>query len=162
MIAAQEDVAVKAIVHWKDDPRLSHETPPARGLTIRRAAASRVSLHRSEDLPRPFWSRAGERKACTIRLDIDPAAIEKAELHMTVWDGGRGDVEHPVTLNGHPVPVAGDGRHDVLHRRLPIDPRILVRGPNRIEVLSDTDHHGIEVLLPGPSIVVRSRVGEAR
>ena len=26
-----------------------------------------------------------------------------------------------------------------------------------LTVLSDTDHHGIEILLPGPALVVRSR-----
>ena len=39
--------------------------------------------------------------------------------------------------------------------RLPIDPAILRRGDNEIVVHSDTEHHGIEVLLPGPAIVVR-------
>jgi hypothetical protein len=37
---------------------------------------------------------------------------------------------------------------------------MLRKGPNRIELLSDTEPHGIEVLLPGPAIVVRSRKTE--
>ena len=45
----------------------------------------------------------------------------------------------------------------LLYRVVPLEPPILQRGPNRIELLSDTDHHGIEILLPGPALVVRSR-----
>jgi hypothetical protein len=41
------------------------------------------------------------------------------------------------------------------YRIVPLEPPILQRDP--IEFLSDTDHHGIEILLPGPALVVRSR-----
>jgi len=58
-------------------------------------------------------------------------------------------------LNGVPLVVAGNGRHDVLYQVLPLDPSILRKGENRFEVFSDTEHHGIEVLLPGPALMVR-------
>ncbi|MGC9328760.1 MAG: hypothetical protein ACP5I1_14085, partial [Candidatus Hinthialibacter sp.] len=80
-----------------------------------------------------------------------PQSIQQAELHVILWDGGKGNVENPFTLNGHPLPAAGRGAHDVLYRILPIDPSILKQGPNIIEALSDTEHHGIEILLPGPA-----------
>jgi hypothetical protein len=44
----------------------------------------------------------------------------------------------------------------VLYRQITVDPRVLVRGDNWVRVLSDTEHHGIEVLLPGPALVVRT------
>jgi hypothetical protein len=34
----------------------------------------------------------------------------------------------------------------------------LVKGVNVVRVLSNTEHHGIEVLLPGPALVIRSRL----
>jgi len=157
MLPAQKDVAVKATVHFKDHPEISYETPVLRGLRIPPRKQSRVRLYTSSDLPHPFWSRASRANECTILIDEDPEQIEKAELHVVIWDGGRGKVEHPFTFNGHPFPVAGKGHHDVLYRRLPVDPGILKQGPNRIVLLSDTDHHGIEVLLPGPAIIVRSK-----
>lgn len=116
-----------------------------------------VKLVPAAGLPRPFWSRAGQPKQCAILLDVEPQEIEQAELHVAVWDGGAGDAEHPVTLNGEPLSVAGSGHHDVLYRVLPIDPSLLRKGENTFKVLSDTDHHGIEVLLPGPALVVRLR-----
>ena len=65
-------------------------------------------------------------------------------LHVAIWDGGRGAVESPFTLNGHPLPVAGEGDHDVLYRQIVLAPTLLRRGENEIRVLSDTEHHGIE------------------
>ena len=63
------------------------------------------------------------------------------------------------TVNGRPVPVAGAGNHDVLYSRRELDPRLLERGTNRIKLRSDTEHHGIEVLMPGPALMVRRRTG---
>jgi hypothetical protein len=40
---------------------------------------------------------------------------------------------------------------------LPLEPGLLRQGSNRIELLSDTEHHGIEILPLGPAIVVRAR-----
>jgi hypothetical protein len=85
-------------------------------------------------------------------LPLDPRQIGQAELHLVIWDGGAGTVRDAFTLNGHPLPVAsGKSRHDVIYRQLPVDPKILKAGANQIELLADTEHHGIEVLLPGPA-----------
>jgi len=76
-------------------------------------------------------------------------------LHVIIWDGGCGNVENPFKLNGNPVSIVGEGRHDVIYRKIEIDPSFLRKGTNEISLLSDTEHHGIEVLLPGPALVVR-------
>ena len=73
----------------------------------------------------------------------------------TGW--GRGTIDDYFTLNGVPLTVAGEGQHDVIYSVVPVDPELLRTGANRIELLSDTHHHGIEVLLPGPALVVRFR-----
>ena len=83
--------------------------------------------------------------------------MERAQLHIVVWEGGRGNVEHPLTLNGSPVPTPDwGGRHDLLYTVIEIDPRAL-RADNEVAVFSDTEHHGIEVCLPGPALIVRTR-----
>jgi hypothetical protein len=53
--------------------------------------------------------------------------------------------------------VAEGDRHEVMYSRLPINPQTLRRGPNRLELRSDTDHHGIEIFLPGPALILRYR-----
>jgi hypothetical protein len=157
MLQEQQEMAVRAIVHFKDHPEFTYITPVIGGLYATKPKGTRVALYASRDLPAPFWSRANQKKTCTIDLDIDPARIERAELNVVVWDGGAGNVKDYFTLNGTPLAVAGDGKHDVLYRQISIDPKLLKRGANRIELLSDTEHHGIEILLPGPALMIRSK-----
>ncbi len=155
MLPEQTGMKVRALVSFRDQPQLLYITPVLSGLEVARRKGSAVSFSYAAELPEPFWSRAGNRKECAIDLTFEPREIERAELHVLVWDGGRGSVTKPFTLNGHPFAVTADGRHDVLYRVLAVDPAILKRGQNRIAVLSDTEHHGIEVLLPGPALAVR-------
>lgn len=155
MIPREKPIEARARIHFKNgDGTLVYETA---AVTVADAEPnSPVELVPASDLPRPFWSRAGEAKQCLLWLDVNPERIQQAELHVVIWDGGGGDVQHPVTLNGQPLAVAGSGKHDVLYRVLPISPNLLKRGDNTFKVLSDTEHHGIEVLLPGPALVVRA------
>jgi len=155
MLPTQDGMSVRAVVRFEGHPELLYRTPTTDGLATP-DHDSTVSAHHCADLPQPFWSRAGERRTCRIDLDVDPGEIEGADLHVVLWDGGRGSVDAPFTVNGEAVDVDGEGAHDVLYRIVPLDPSILQKGPNRIELLSDTDHHGIEILLPGPALVVRS------
>jgi hypothetical protein len=159
MLPTQDGMSVRALVRFEGHPELQYVTPTTDGLVITARPESRVSIHHCTDLPKPFWSRAGERRTCRIDLDVDPGEIERADLNVVLWDGGRGTIDAYFTLNGTPLEVAGEGAHDVLYRVVPLEPSILRRGSNRVELLSDTDHHGIEILLPGPALVVRRRGG---
>jgi hypothetical protein len=60
-------------------------------------------------------------------------------------------------LNGKPLKVTGKGEHNLIYSRVPIPPSMLRNGENTIELAADTEHHGVEILLPGPVLVVRSR-----
>ena len=157
MLPAQSDMAIRAIVHFNEPANLTFVTPPLGGLATPKRDGISVRVLAPKSLPEPFWSRAKRLKTCNIDLDVEPANIERAELHVAVWDGGAGTVQNYFTLNGRPLAVAGSGKHDTIYSRVPLEPSWLVHGENRIELLSDTEHHGIEVLLPGPAIVVRSR-----
>lgn len=157
MLPSQRDVGVRALVRFKGQTNLVYLTGITRGLQIPERPDRQVTLYSSHDLPRPFWSRASQKRECTIYLDVDPARIEHAELHVNTWTGGAGTVAEYFKLNGHHFPVAEGSRHELVYSRLPVPAGILRQGLNRIEVLSDTDHHGIEVLLPGPCLMVRSR-----
>jgi hypothetical protein len=155
LLPAQSSVEVRAYVYLKSHPNLIYETPATKGLAISHGEGSRVSLLVSEDIPKPFWSRVERLKECTIQLNVDPLDIEAAELHLVSWTGGA--VEDYFTLNGQTMPVAEGSGHEVIYSVIPVDPRILKSGANKIKLLSDTEHHGIEILLPGPALVIRSR-----
>jgi len=116
-----------------------------------------VRLYNPVDLPKPFWSRAGEQRETTLELDLAPDQIEAAVLCVKVWDGGEGSVANPFLLNEHPYSVtSGRATHDVVFTKTAVDPDHLKHGENRFTLLSDTEHHGIEVLLPGPCLKIKS------
>jgi hypothetical protein len=147
----------RAVVRFREQPRLVYETVATAPVTLPSKGRAAVKQFLCQEIPAPFTSRIKREKTCPIPVDVDPPAIERAELHVVVWDGGRGTVEDYFTLNGRALPVAGEARHDVIYSRVPLEPALLKRGPNFVRLLSDTEHHGIEVLLPGPAILVRYR-----
>ena len=157
MLKPQNGVKVKAEVHFKDQGSISYLTPETAGLKIPVHANTRIDRFRSHDLPVPFWSRANKLNTCTIVADVVPGKIDKAELHILIWDGGEGKVKDHFKFNGVPLQLAsGKSAHDVIYRIFEIDPSLVRAGENTIELLSDTEHHGIEVLLPGPELVIKS------
>jgi len=153
MVPDQAAAEVRAIVRFADPADLAYETAGAAvGLPARPAS---VTLHSVSEIDRPFWSRDNKVRKARIDLPMDPSEIERAQLHVAIWDGGSGGVQDHFTINGHAVPIAGEGHHDLLYRVVRIDPGILREGANEIRLLSSTKHHGIEVALPGPAFVVR-------
>lgn len=160
MLPSQNGVAVRAVVRFKGDTNLVFVTAATSGLVIVPKSGTEVVLFAPHDLPDHFWSRASQLKTCHIDLDKDPARIEAAELHVVAWTGGAGTVREYFKLNGVHYPVSEGNRHELVYSRLPVDPKELKRGLNRIELLSDTELHGIEIIYPGPGLVVRYRAGE--
>jgi len=158
MVPDQQEMKARAWVRFKGLQDVVYRTASVEGLRTPQRGA-RVRVMKATELPAPFWSRAGRKQQAAIELDVDPAEIEEARLQVVLWDGGAGTVKSPFKLNGHAVDVLGAGRHDVLWRDVKIDPRLLVKGKNVVELLSDTEHHGIEVLLPGPALLVRAAKG---
>ncbi len=55
--------------------------------------------------------------------------------------------------------AAGSSRTglDLIYSRLDIKPSMLKHGDNVVEVRSDTEQHGVEVMLPGPALFVRTK-----
>ena len=157
MIPAQKNVAVRALVRFKDAPGLVFVTAALTAMVIPDRSAANVALYYAHDLPMSFWSRDKNKKTCHIALDVDPSKIERAELCVVTWTGGPGEVKDYFTLNGKHFPIADGTKHLPQFNRLPVDPKLLKSGDNTLELLSDTEHHGIEVIYPGPALMVRYR-----
>lgn len=125
------------------------------GLTTPERATTDVRLVGVSNYNKSAWVRDGAEAERTMVLPIDPARIEWAALHLVLWDGGAGRVEHPFELNGQPIDVFHDDAHDTKYQVIEIEPHMLRRGANTFFVTSNTEHHGFEILLPGPTLVVR-------
>ena len=117
---------------------------------------NKVELYRCDTLPRPFWSRASRPVTAKINLPADLTDVESARLMVRVWDGGEGAVREHFKINGHPYSItSGRAIHDLVFTDVEVNVEHLEAGANTLALLSDTEHHGIEVLLPGPCILLR-------
>lgn len=148
-----EPVAIKALIEFKNGVFCWSETLDGLTFPLNR---KRVQIFYCNDIPRPFWSRAGQLKKAVIELPGDFSRIENVELHTRIWDGGEGEVQEPFKINGVPYRVTtGKAVHDIVYTVNNVDPKTLRPGSNEIELLSDTEHHGIEVCWPGPAIIIK-------
>lgn len=153
---AGRPLAVKAIVQFHKG-NLYYETPVLNDLFFPKKRQS-VKLYSCSEMPVPFWSRDKQLKEGNLILPDPLPKIDQIELWIKVWDGGEGEVEHPFKLNGHPYSVvSGRAVHDVLWTRVQVNPKHVTAGKNGFSLYSDTHHHGIEILLPGPCLIVRSK-----
>ncbi|HEY2251227.1 MAG TPA: PQQ-dependent sugar dehydrogenase [Planctomycetaceae bacterium] len=159
MLASQSHMAARAVVHFKTRADIVYLTPPLTGLAT--PPKDSVLRFAPAQLRKSFWSRVNRKQSCEIPLDAEPRDVAAAELRVVVWDGGADKIEAPLSWNGHPLTFHADARHDVRSLRLAVDPHWLQRGKNVFELISDTEHHGIEVLLPGPELFVRLKSREA-
>lgn len=158
MLPAQQGIEARALVGFREAENLRFRTQPTKNLVIVPRDDEAVQFFPSSDLPQPFWSRDDKIKECTIRLDVEPTDIVAAELHVVAWTGGPGEVNDYFTLNGKHYAIAEGDKHETLYSRVSVDPAILRRGENKIVLRSDTKHHGIEIMLPGPALLVRHKV----
>jgi hypothetical protein len=150
MVPDQKGMSVRAVVHFKDAADVTYVTAPADGLATPERKA-RVRLIYVDKMPDHFWSRANDKKTARLILDADPAEIERAQLHIVVWDGGRGNVANPLSLNGQGLPTPDwGGRHDLIYSAIDLKPSLLKKGDDTVLLQSDTAEHGIECCLPGP------------
>jgi hypothetical protein len=128
-------------------------TPPVTGLRLARKTTS-VRFCRPEGVPERFWVRADRRAASQVTVPSDPglASAVEAALFVRTWNGAG----EQLTVNGWAVPIGG-GDHVYALSRIPIPIERLRAGANTIEFHSVTEHHGVEILWPGPGLVVRYR-----
>ena len=152
---------IKLIARIQDTQGRWYVAEPVTGLTLRRDGES-VRQYRTGDVPPRFGVRNGQAKSCTITIPANhdlPTAVE-AGLHYRTWHGW--DKHHkPFQLNGLAHRHEGNNHHydyDVL----PIPIKSLRNGDNTFTISSETEHHMLEVLWPGPALTVRYRIGEPR
>lgn len=146
-------MAVKAVVSLKEG--FQYVTPVLEGLSFP-ADRNKVRMYKCARMPVPFWSRANNVKTADMDLPGDISGVEQARLMVKIWDGGEGTVKDHFKINGRSYPItSGRHIHDVVFTDVQVDISDLKDGENTITLLSDTEHHGIEVLLPGPCFVLR-------
>ena len=145
----QEPGAVRLIARVKSPGGLWTVTQPVTGLTLQRDRS--VTLVTPDNVPEHFGVRTGDERFCTFDLDSTDG-ITEAKLALRTWHGW--DEHHaPLRWNGHLFAIGGHDHHydtDLID----LDPTWLLDGENEFRIRSDTHHHMLEVLWPGPLLLV--------
>ncbi len=114
-----------------------------------------VKLFPARDVPTHFGVRVGQTKSCMIELPppLRLQAAREAVLALRTWHGWDGH-HSPLKLNGQALPIQGKNHHYDFDL-LPLPLTALEAGINRFTIHSNTEHHMLEVLWPGPAILGR-------
>ena len=146
-------MAIKALIQFKNGLFCWSEVVDGLSFPLNRPS---IKMYYCSKMPVPFWSRDNQLRVADIELPNYSQEIETAELWVKSWDGGAGNIENPFTINDLPYKIiAGNAPHDLVFTKNNVKPENLKHGTNEIRLLSDTEHHGIEICWPGPCLVVR-------
>ncbi|MGQ9662806.1 MAG: hypothetical protein ACUVWX_10805 [Kiritimatiellia bacterium] len=152
----QETGRIRLVARILDKSRMWFVTDEVTNLTLRRDKET-VTLYRDESLPPEFGVRVGQRKSCVILLpsDYDAQSVIEVGLHYRTWHGW--DKHHaPYRLNDYERPHEGNNHHYDYDVHL-IPPNVLKPGENIFTIYSQTEHHMLEVLWPGPALTIRRK-----
>ena len=129
-------------------------TQPVDDLTLRRDDTS-VRLYRATGVPEDFSVRVDETKECFFEIPESDAVkhATEAALHLRTWHGFDGHHD-PIRINDHSMPIDGKNHH-YDYDLLSFPAEALRQGKNTFTMHSTTEHHMLEVLWPGPALVVR-------
>ena len=158
----QEAGAVSLLARIRDTSGIWYVTDVVDSLTLQRPDSLSVRMHRATAVQERFWVRAGQTKHCYVNI-VDPAQGMEAILYHRTWNAGDdevagGSIEKPLRVNGHSYKCFGKNHFFALSG-VQIATGDLLPGPNKIAYTSNTVHHGIEILWPGPAMVVRYIAG---
>ncbi|MEM9643475.1 MAG: rhodanese-like domain-containing protein [Planctomycetota bacterium] len=134
-------------------------TEIAENLTLDRNDVS-VRLYKPKDVPEDFAVRVDETKSCWFDIPTTSSpdgpeltdAVEAA-IHLRTWHGATLP-HHPIRLNEYEFPAGGKDHH-YDYDLIELPPSSLRPGRNEFRIHSSTEHHMLEVLWPGPALVVR-------
>lgn len=152
----QEPRRVKLVARVQNGAGIWSVTPMVNDLTLARRNVS-VRLFKPEEVDTYLGVRDGEEKTIRFRLpETVVAAATSAKLPLRTWHGWDGHHE-PLRFNGNPMPIRGrDHFYDFDLLDVPV--KWLRSGDNSLIIRSQTDHHMLEVLWPGPALIIRSEV----
>lgn len=135
-------------------------TEPVERLTLQRTDTS-VQLYEAVNVPEDFDVRVDETKSCVLPIpgDHNLSNAVEAALHVRTWHGSTHE-HSPIRLNDFAFPASGKNHH-FDYDLVAVPTSCLMSGDNTFTIHSETEHHMLEVLWPGPALVVRYETSRA-
>ncbi|MEA2064328.1 MAG: Ig-like domain-containing protein [Gemmatimonadota bacterium] len=127
-------------------------TETVEGLSLVRDSVS-VRLYKAVSVPPRFWVRDNRRASCIIPIpEAEPLEMAtEAVIHFRTWNG----INEKFTLNDRWSCLIGGANHRYKYSRQGVPLTELATGDNKVSFYSVTEHHGVEILWPGPAVTIR-------
>lgn len=157
-IPDQEEGAIAIIARIKDKNDIWFVTDSVFNLSLKREAGKSVKMFTSRDLPIGYSVRNNKKKDCFSDISTLENAVTAKLFHRT-WNAAddhaaSGSLSHPLFVNENIFKCYGKNHFYALSSAdIPIAE--LKTGQNTISYKSTTLEHGIEVLWPGPAIIIK-------
>lgn len=151
--------SIKLLARISDKQGLWYVTQAVEDLCLVRSDCS-VKLYKASDVSERFSVRAGNTKKCKIAIppedDLNKAV--ESSMYLRTWHGFD-KVHSDIKFNDWSMKAGGKDHHYAYNSHLvPIS--TLRNGDNVITFHSNTKGHGLEVLWPGPGLIVRYETSE--
>ena len=157
----QDAGSIKVLARVRDaSTQIWYVTPEVSGLSLQRNGTS-VKMYKPLNVPERMWSQDGNTPIPRSNVNIPPEdnlgnAVD-AVMHIRTWDNldGEAPAGHYTKLNNWYAPNYGED-HYFSDDILSVPPGEILSGTNTFEIYSPaTGSHGIEVLWPGPELLVK-------
>lgn len=161
-ISDQKTAGLSFLARIKDTSGVWFVSDIVDSISLQRPDSLSVLMHRPNHVPENFWVRAGNTKRCYIDINPPGQAMEAVLYHRT-WNAGDDEVAvgswaKGLEVNRHSYKCYGKNHFFALSG-VQLATGDLIKGDNTIAYRSNTQHHGMEILWPGPSIMVRYVIG---
>ena len=152
--------SVKLLARIRDNNDIWYVTPAVENLSLQRVGSS-VKLYKPLNIPEAYWVRDHQQ---TVSSEVNIPGGDNlsdavsAALFVRTWNGinGQGDPPDNYTkVNGWTAPDYGQDHYFSLDVLSGLPPSNLTNGTNTIEFFANSIHHGIEILWPGPAVMVQ-------
>jgi hypothetical protein len=160
LVPEQAAGSMKLLARIKGSNGVWFVTNEVTGLSLQRTG-SYVRMYRAYDMPERFWVRAGAGRSPKSTHFTIPAGDNLANATSLKFIVSTMDADHvaeranySMKVNSYILPYFGQD-HWYSMDALTLPAGTLVQGTNTFTVASTTVHHGIEILWPGPALVVR-------
>ncbi len=161
LVPDQGGPTIKLLARIKDAAGVWYVTDEVENLALNRMG-TKVVLYKPLNVPQRMWTNGnlGQKQSdVVIPAGDNIGTAIYAKLLIKTWNGIDGQAEegeeHYTRVNSYQVPFDYGGNHFYSADVIDIPVNELVSGTNTIRVDSDSTHHGIEVLWPGPAIIAR-------
>ena len=153
--------SVKLIARIRDNNGVWFVTDEVQNLSLVRADVS-VRLYEPENVPESYWVKEfieSNQNNFTIPGGDDLSKGTDAAFFIRSWNGINGAAEAPndaysIKVDNWTAPSFGQN-HYYSYNIMTFSPSELHNGQNTVSAYCNSVHHGVEILWPGPAVMVR-------